>query len=118
MWSVGDWGRSVQGRGWPWHAVVAVTAGMVVSAGVVVNTGPPAAAEPVVPAPQAGAVTRPVVVSRPDQVSALVTARSQGARVMVEELLDESSTTWVNPDGTLTTQTFGAPVRERAADGT
>lgn len=96
------------------------TAGMVVTAGVVINTGGPAAAEPAQPDPVAIAAavsTKPKVVSRPDQVSALVTARAQGSKVVVEDLLDETSTTWVNPDGTMTVQTFGAPVRARAGDG-
>jgi hypothetical protein len=51
------------------------------------------------------------VSSRPDLVSARVTARAQGSRVEVESLRDATSTTWVNPDGTMTTQQHGGPIR-------
>jgi len=88
---------------------------MVVSAGVVVNTAPQAIAQP---AAEPAAPATPVTVSsRPDLMTASVTARSQGSRVMVEELLEETSTTWVNPDGTLTTEVFTAPVRTRGERG-
>jgi RHS repeat-associated protein len=53
------------------------------------------------------------VLSRPDVVSARVTARAQGSRVEVEPLRDETSTTWVNPDGSLSTEQHGAPIRYR-----
>ncbi|MEP7369389.1 MAG: DNRLRE domain-containing protein, partial [Dermatophilaceae bacterium] len=57
------------------------------------------------------------VVSRADVVSAQVTARVQGSRVEVESLREESSSTWVNPDGTLTTEQHFGPVRFRDAAG-
>jgi YD repeat-containing protein len=60
------------------------------------------------------------VVSRPDVVSARVTARAQGSRVEVESLRDETSSTWVNPDGTLTTEQHQGQIRFRdtsRADG-
>jgi hypothetical protein len=59
----------------------------------------------------------PLVDSRPDAVSAGVTARAQGARVEVEALRTETSSTWVNPDGTWTTEQHGGPIRFRNADG-
>lgn len=114
-WSIGTWGRSVQARRWSWHALVVATTGMVISAGVVVNTSPEAVAQPVVE--PAAPVSPATVSSRPDLMTAAVTARSQGSKVMVEELLEETSTTWVNPDGTLTTEVFTAPVRERTEAG-
>ncbi|WP_232828391.1 DUF6531 domain-containing protein [Kribbella monticola] len=51
------------------------------------------------------------VDSRPDIVSAAVTARSQGSRVEVESMRTETSTTWSNPDGTMTTEAHAAPIR-------
>ena len=51
------------------------------------------------------------VTSRPDVVSAAVTARSQGSRVEVESMRTETSTTWSNPDGTMTTEAHAAPIR-------
>jgi large repetitive protein len=51
------------------------------------------------------------VTSRPDLVSARVTARAQGSRVEVEDLRDATSTTWVNPDGTMTTEQHAGPIR-------
>jgi RHS repeat-associated protein len=59
----------------------------------------------------------PKVDSRPDVISAAVSARAQGSRVEVGELRTETSTTWSNPDGTMTTDEHGAPVRFRAANG-
>ncbi|GAB2993771.1 hypothetical protein GCM10027184_55350 [Saccharothrix stipae] len=68
---------------------------------------PPAAAAPPEPTP---AATAPVE-SRPDVVSAAVSARAQGSRVEVESMRTETSSTWSNPDGTLTTEAHGAPIR-------
>lgn len=56
----------------------------------------------------------PKVALRGDLVSARVTARAQGSSVEVESLRDEVSTTWVNPDGTLTTQQHLGPIRYRS----
>ena len=57
------------------------------------------------------------VASRPDLVSAVVTARSQGSKVEVESMRSETSTTWANPDGTMTTEAHAAPIRFKAANG-
>ncbi|MBL8932398.1 MAG: RHS repeat protein [Kineosporiaceae bacterium] len=57
------------------------------------------------------------MASRPDLVSAGVSARAQGSRVEVESLRDELTTTWANPDGTLTTEAHVAPIRFRNAQG-
>jgi hypothetical protein len=70
------------------------------------------AAEPVSAATLA-AKKAPVgkVTSRSDLVSARVTARAQGVRVEVEDLRDATSTTWANPDGTMTTEQHAGPIR-------
>ncbi|MFI7067071.1 RHS repeat-associated core domain-containing protein [Kribbella sp. NPDC050124] len=74
----------------------------------------PAQAAPVAdPQPAAAKVS-----SRPDLVSAVVTARSQGSKVEVESMRSETSTTWANPDGTMTTEAHAAPIRFKAANGT
>ncbi|WP_405056063.1 hypothetical protein OG474_25365 [Kribbella sp. NBC_01505] len=57
------------------------------------------------------------VTSRPDPVSAMVTARSQGTRIEVESMRSETATTWANPDGTMTTEAHMAPVRFRNSSG-
>ncbi len=98
-------GGFAAGRGARWWPAVAV----LVSAAVVVSQ-PVAVAEPLVSGVAAGRVSAPVAVVK-DLVAAQVTARAQGARVEVEELRSESSTTWVNPDGTLTTDQHGVPIR-------
>lgn len=51
------------------------------------------------------------VESRPDVVSAAVSARAQGSRVEVESERAETSSTWANPDGTMTTEAHAAPIR-------
>jgi hypothetical protein len=53
------------------------------------------------------------VLERPDVVSARVLARSSGQRVEVLELRSETDTTWVNPDGTFTTDVAAGPIRVR-----
>jgi large repetitive protein len=58
------------------------------------------------------------VASRPDLVSAMLTARSQGSKVEVESLRTETATTWANPDGTMTTDAHMAPIRFKTAKGT
>ena len=57
------------------------------------------------------------VVLAPDVVSAQVAARAQGVRVEVEDLRDEFSSTWVNPDGSLTTDAHGGQIRFRDVAG-
>jgi RHS repeat-associated protein len=86
-----------------------------VSAAALVAAQPVALAEPA--GSVAAAVKAPVVSSAKDLVAAQVTARAQGARVEVEGLRTESSTTWVNPDGTLTTDQHGVPIRFRDERG-
>ncbi|MEU4607437.1 DNRLRE domain-containing protein [Kribbella sp. NPDC023972] len=57
------------------------------------------------------------VASRPDLVSAVVTARAQGSRVEVEALRTETSTTWAEPSGLMTTEAHAAPIRFKTASG-
>jgi hypothetical protein len=59
----------------------------------------------------------PRVDSRPDVVSAAVSARAQGSRVEVESMRTETSTTWSNPDGTMTTDAHAAPIRFKDPSG-
>lgn len=57
------------------------------------------------------------VVSRPDLVSAVVSARAQGSRVEVESLRTETSSTWAEPNGLMTTQQHAGEVRFKDASG-
>ncbi len=57
------------------------------------------------------------VSSRPDLVSAVVSARAQGSKVEVESMRSETSTTWANPDGTMTTDQNAGPVRFKDPSG-
>ena len=55
-----------------------------------------------------------------DVFAARVLAKASHNRVLVTGLLDEVSTTWVNPDGSLTTDSYGSAVRvrdDRASSG-
>lgn len=71
-----------------------------------------AAAAPVAAAPVAEpAQSQDPVTSRPDVVSARIAAEAQGTPVEVTSLEDEYSSTYANPDGTLTTDTSQAPLR-------
>lgn len=52
-----------------------------------------------------------------DLLSARVQASLRDHRVLVGDQLAADSTTWVNPDGSLTTEVFGSPVRVPDVDG-
>ena len=52
-----------------------------------------------------------------DFLSARLQAAVTGSRILVISELSEMSTTWVNPDGTLTTEAFGSAVRIRDGAG-
>ena len=87
-----------------------VTAALIASVGlVVVAPAPVAQAAPVVKAAR--------VDTRPDLLSARVSARAQGSRVEAESERSATATTWVNPDGTLTTEQHAGPIRFREVDG-
>lgn len=57
------------------------------------------------------------VSSRPDEMSAAVSARAQGSPVEVESLRSETSQTFANPDGTMTTKATSAPTRFKDDQG-
>jgi len=62
------------------------------------------------------AVVKPVrelVSEAPDRMSASVTAKAQGRRVEVVSERTEYSSTWVNPDGTSTTDMHSGQIRYR-----
>lgn len=88
-------------------AVVSVAALVVVDAGAA-DAG--AWSRLTVPEAPPAAVSVVPVVSAPDVVSARVAARAQGLRVEVVGERDEFTSTFVNPDGTLTTETSSAPM--------
>lgn len=81
------------------------------SAALVVTIAPISQAEPTITPAAAAEVPAAKVASRPDAVSARVSARAQGSRVEVEDLRTETSSTWVNPDGMLTTQQHQGAIR-------
>ena len=60
----------------------------------------------------------PAITSRPDAVSAALAARSVGHRVEIAGDETATSTTYANPDGTLTTEQAAGPVRVQNSDGT
>lgn len=89
---------------------------VVLAAVLVATVGVPATAEPE-PAPVEG--TGDVEVAAPaadDVVAASVNARASGEPVEVVSARDEFSSTWVNPDGSFTTQESLGQVRFRDGD--
>ncbi|HET7397586.1 MAG TPA: DNRLRE domain-containing protein, partial [Intrasporangium sp.] len=88
-----------------------VTSSVALAALVVVDAsgGDVAAAAPV--AAPAAAPARAQTGEAVDLVSARVAARAQGHRVEALGERTDTTTTWVNPDGSLTTEVSGAPVR-------
>ncbi len=58
-----------------------------------------------------------VVTERPDMVSAGLSARLQNSRVEITSERTEESTTWANPDGTITTEINSGPIRVRRGEG-
>jgi len=88
-----------------------------VASSVAVDVAPARAAAPPRASTAAAPVKAPVVLSRPDFVSAGVTARSQGVRVEVESARSEMMSTFVNPDGTRTLEQHQAPIRIRQGRG-
>lgn len=91
---------------------VDVTAADVASATVALQA-------PAVPFQAKAARPKPVTEAA-DVVSARVAARAQGSRVEAVSERTEFLTTWVNPDGTLTTDASASPVRfrDKVAGGT
>ncbi len=92
-------------------AVVSVVSGVLVA--VQAREAAPAVASTV-----SAQVPAPVTVSsKPDLVSARLAAAAQGSRVEVTSLDTATSTTWVNPDGTMTTQMGAQPYQAETAPG-
>lgn len=89
-------------------AVRWISCGVSLVLAVTLLTGPPTVAVAAEPGAKAEASS---VRSRPDVVSAAISARAQGRRVEVEGLRTETETTYANPDGTMTTDSHLAPVR-------
>jgi large repetitive protein len=107
--------------------------------GLLASTAPVLAEPPADPAQTDAAKAKPVTqragggAGRPDAVSAMVTARATGERVEDLSRRTETTTTWANPDGTITTEGHTGQIRfrdnagkwrdvdlalERRADGT
>ena len=93
---------------WLFVALIAVT--LILSA-----TPVEGAMQPAAESTETGAGDGPL--ARPDTVSAALTARSTGRQVEVEDLRDEFSSTWANPDGTMTTKLAAAPIRQQDESG-
>lgn len=102
-------------RAWLPPVAVKAVAGtlLLVLVTMVLETSQLAAASASVADPMA----QTAVMSRPDVLSAGVSARAQGSRVEVESLRTETSSTWINPDGTLTSEVHAAPVRFKDTSG-
>ncbi|MEU1389955.1 MULTISPECIES: LamG-like jellyroll fold domain-containing protein [unclassified Nonomuraea] len=56
------------------------------------------------------------VAERPDRVSAALTARLQGSRVLVTGETTETTLTYINPDGTTTLEASSGPTRVKQGD--
>ncbi|WP_102162435.1 DNRLRE domain-containing protein [Brevibacterium luteolum] len=95
-----------------WFAVVAGVCAFV----LIPSMGLPNVVEPAVAASASSSAVVPVV-SRPDLVSAQVSARAQGSRVEVEDARSVDSSTFANPDGTLTTEAYSGPIRVQDDSG-
>ncbi|WP_194244027.1 DNRLRE domain-containing protein [Nonomuraea phyllanthi] len=68
------------------------------------------------PSPAQPLSTRQPVAERPDRVSAALSARLQGSRVLIGGETTEFSASYANPDGTVTLETSGEPIRTRQAE--
>ncbi len=94
--------------------VGALGIGLIVSGGGL-SAGVTAAA--VAPASSAASPSEETDLSRPDRVSAMVTARASGERVEDESQRDAFSRVYANPDGTWTSESATQPESAQDADG-
>jgi RHS repeat-associated protein len=94
------------------RSAIACVAASSVVVGLLVAPPRPAAASSAVDA-AAGAQA----LSRPDVVSAQVVARASGRRVLVTGLSTEVSSTWVNPDGSFSSDVSSVPVQAQVSTG-
>jgi RHS repeat-associated protein len=87
---------------------------MGVAAALTVSLGIPAAAV-AGPAgtvvPNAAKPADPSTLTAPDALSAQVDARAKGVKIEVLSELTPDSTTYANPNGSFTTESFGSPIR-------
>ncbi|MDQ1713838.1 MAG: hypothetical protein QOE45_3288 [Frankiaceae bacterium] len=86
----------------------------VVTAAALVLGGLEAVAQPALaapPPPASNTAAEADDTERPDLLSAQMTARTSGHRVLVTGMTDETSRTFANPDGTLTSEIASEPVR-------
>lgn len=101
-----------------WYRRALVSVSAVCAAALVVSGLPSDQAwgedPPVEPSPEVSAPASPETVDLP---SAVVPARATGGREEVTAERPESSTTWVNPDGTVTTTQHAVPVRFQDGEG-
>jgi RHS repeat-associated protein len=65
----------------------------------------------------ASSSSSPDVTSRPDKVSARLTAKLEGHRVQITDFDATASTTYANPDGSFTTEVSSVPIRTHRATG-
>lgn len=82
---------------------------------VLADLGPTRAAA-AQPAPLPSEALAQRVTERPDAISASIAARTQGSRVEVTDARSETSTTFANPDGSVTVDDALSPVRVRRGD--
>ncbi|GAA3096478.1 DNRLRE domain-containing protein [Streptosporangium carneum] len=75
----------------------------------------PAQAAPT-PPPKLKPPQAKTVTERPDRVSAALTARLQGSRVLITNETTESNLTYANPDSTFTTETVSGIVRVKQGE--
>jgi len=96
-----------RGRLWSGGSLRYVAGSLVLALSITLLDGAPATAAPAKPAaPQKGSVTQAA-----DIPSARVAARLSGKRVEALSERTETSTTWANKDGSLTTELTAGPVR-------
>ena len=103
----------------PHVAARLAVAGLACSALMVVAGTAPSFAQPTpAPAPTVPPVVLPTAQGVPSsQAGKLAEAKRLKRRVEVPELAERASTTFANPDGTLTEEITQAPTRVKAADG-
>lgn len=96
-----------------WGRRLAVAVSAVLLAGGL--EAPAALAAPAATPKTAGPAAKPAVSEAADVASARVAARLSGRRVEALSERSESATTWVNPDGSLTSELSAGPTRFRRA---
>lgn len=95
---------------------VVISTALVVTTVDAVTVSPANAAPPVPPSAAAPSAAAPAerIGSRPDRVAAAAAARAQGSRVKVDGEGSPRSETFVNPDGSFTTEAYQQPAFRRA----